>query len=77
MQSLRYVGKNLFLEKISLKNFLRKNKTPFYIYSENQIIYKLEIYFSIRTLCSRPFLNFYYAPTKNRHNRSRTDLSLG
>ena len=39
MQSLRYVGKNLFLEKISLKNFLRKNKTPFYIYSENQIIY--------------------------------------
>ena len=39
MQSLRYVGKNLFLEKISLKNFLRKNKSPFYIYSENQIIY--------------------------------------
>ena len=39
MQSLRYVGKNLFLEKISLKNFLRENKTPFYIYSENQIIY--------------------------------------
>ena len=39
MQSLRYVGKNLFLEKISLKNFLRKNKSPFYIYSENQFIY--------------------------------------
>ena len=57
MQSLRYVGKNLFLEKISLKNFLRKNKTPFYIYSENQIIYnfikfknifKKTIFFSLK-----------------------------
>ena len=38
MQSLRYVGKNLFLEKISLKNILKSIKTPFYIYSENQII---------------------------------------
>tara|TARA_Y100001958_G_C21238307_1_gene565305 strand:- start:629 stop:1858 length:1230 start_codon:yes stop_codon:yes gene_type:complete len=38
MQSLRYVGKNLFLEKISLKNILKNIKTPFYIYSENQII---------------------------------------
>ena len=38
MQNLRYVGKNLFIEKLSIKNILKKNKTPFYIYSENQII---------------------------------------
>ena len=38
MQNLRYVGKNLFLERVSIQNFLKKNKTPFYIYSENQII---------------------------------------
>ena len=38
MQNLRYVGKNLFVEKLSIKNILKKNKTPFYIYSENQII---------------------------------------
>ena len=38
MQNLRYVGKNLFLERISIQNFLKKNKTPFYIYSENQIV---------------------------------------
>ncbi len=37
MQNLKYVGKNLFLERLSIKNFLKKNKTPFYIYSENQI----------------------------------------
>jgi len=37
MQNLRYVGKNLFIEKQSIKNILKKNKTPFYIYSENQI----------------------------------------
>ena len=39
MQNLRYVGKNLFLEKLSLINILKKNKTPFYLYSENQIVY--------------------------------------
>ena len=39
MQNLRYVGKNLFIEKLSIKNILKKNKTPFYIYSENQIIF--------------------------------------
>ena len=39
MQNLRYVGKNLFVEKLSIKNILKKNKTPFYIYSENQITY--------------------------------------
>ena len=39
MQNLRYVGKNLFVEKLSIKNILKKNNTPFYIYSENQITY--------------------------------------
>ena len=39
MQNLRYVGKNLFVEKLSIKNILKKNKTPFYIYSENQIVF--------------------------------------
>ncbi len=38
MQNLRYVGKNLFIENLSIKNILKKQKTPFYIYSENQII---------------------------------------
>ena len=38
MQNLKYVGKNLFLERVSIHNFLKKNKTPFYIYSENQIV---------------------------------------
>ena len=38
MQNLRDVGKNLFIEKLSIKNILKKQKTPFYIYSENQII---------------------------------------
>jgi diaminopimelate decarboxylase len=39
MQNLRYVGKNLFIERLSIKNILKKNKTPFYIYSENQIAF--------------------------------------
>ena len=38
MQNLRYVGKNLFIEKLLIVNILKKNKTPFYLYSENQII---------------------------------------
>ena len=38
MQKLRYVGKNLFIEKLSINNILKKNKTPFYLYLENQII---------------------------------------
>ena len=38
MQNLRYVGKNLFIEKLSINNILKKNKTPFYLYSENKII---------------------------------------
>ena len=39
MQNLRYVGNNLFVEKLSIKNILKKNKTPFYIYSEGQIAF--------------------------------------
>ena len=39
MQNLRYVGNNLFIEKLSIKNILKKNKTPFYIYSESQIAF--------------------------------------
>ena len=39
MQNFRYVGKNLFIERLSIKNILKKNKTPFYIYSENQIVF--------------------------------------
>ena len=39
MQNLRYVGKNLFVEKLSIKIILKKNKTPFYIYSESQIAF--------------------------------------
>tara|TARA_B100000780_G_scaffold266021_1_gene221929 strand:+ start:653 stop:1882 length:1230 start_codon:yes stop_codon:yes gene_type:complete len=38
MQNLRYVGKNLFIEKLSIATILKNNKTPFYLYSENQII---------------------------------------
>ncbi len=38
MQNLRYVGKNLFIEKLSINNIVKKNNTPFYLYSENQII---------------------------------------
>ena len=30
--------KNLFIEKLSINNIVKKNKTPFYLYSENQII---------------------------------------
>ena len=39
MQNLRYVGNNLFVEKLSIKNILKKNKTPFYVYSESQIAF--------------------------------------
>ena len=37
MSNIKYVGNNLFIEKLSVANIARKNKTPFYIYSENQI----------------------------------------
>ncbi|MDC1212639.1 diaminopimelate decarboxylase [Pelagibacteraceae bacterium] len=38
MKNLRYVGKNLFIEKLSISNIVKKNRTPFYLYSESQII---------------------------------------
>ncbi len=37
MANIRYVGKNLFIEKLSIANIAKKQGTPFYIYSENQI----------------------------------------
>ena len=56
MQNLKYVGKNLFLERISIQNFLRKNKTPFYIYSENQIIFNYLIL--LKLLRANPLVCF-------------------
>ena len=37
MENLKYVGKNLFIEKSSVASIIKKNITPFYLYSENQI----------------------------------------
>jgi len=37
MENLKYVGKNLFIEKSSVASIAKKNITPFYLYSENQI----------------------------------------
>ena len=37
MPNIKYVGKNLFIEKLSVANIAKKKGTPFYIYSENQI----------------------------------------
>ena len=37
MSNLKYIGSNLFLEKLSVASILKKHKTPFYLYSENQI----------------------------------------
>ena len=37
MLNLRYVGKNLYIEKLSVANIAKKSVTPFYLYSENQI----------------------------------------
>jgi len=37
MPNIKYVGKNLFIEKLSVSNIAKKRGTPFYIYSENQI----------------------------------------
>tara|TARA_B100001175_G_scaffold165938_1_gene140692 strand:- start:901 stop:2130 length:1230 start_codon:yes stop_codon:yes gene_type:complete len=37
MENLKYVGKNLFIEKSSVASIAKKNRTPFYLYSENQI----------------------------------------
>ena len=38
MSNLKYSNKKLFFEKLSVSNILKKNKTPFYLYSKNQII---------------------------------------
>ncbi len=37
MPNIKYVGKNLFIEKLSVSNIAKKGGTPLYIYSENQI----------------------------------------
>ncbi|MBA1339364.1 MAG: diaminopimelate decarboxylase [Pelagibacterales bacterium] len=37
MTSFNYINQKLFIEKISVKNIIKNNKTPFYLYSENQI----------------------------------------
>ena len=37
MPNIKYVGKNLFVEKLSISNIANKKGTPFYVYSENQI----------------------------------------
>ena len=37
MPNIRYVSKNLFIEKLSISNIAKKTGTPCYIYSENQI----------------------------------------
>ena len=37
MPNIKYVSKNLFIEKLSVAKITKKNKTPFYLYSENQI----------------------------------------
>ena len=37
MLNLRYVGKNLYIGKLSVANIAKKSGTPFYLYSKNQI----------------------------------------
>jgi len=37
MPHLKYLGSRLFIENSSIVNLTKKNKTPFYVYSENQI----------------------------------------
>ena len=37
MSFFKYKGKNLLVEKSSILNIIKKNKTPFYLYSLNQI----------------------------------------
>ena len=37
MSHFKYLKKKLFVENISIQNILKKNKTPFYLYSEQQI----------------------------------------
>jgi len=37
MSHFKYNGKKLFVENLSIVNLIKKNKTPFYLYSEKQI----------------------------------------
>ena len=37
MPHLKYFGSRLFIENLSIGNLAKKNKTPFYVYSESQI----------------------------------------
>ncbi len=37
MSNFRYIGQKLFVEKLSINKIIKNNKTPFYLYSENQI----------------------------------------
>ena len=37
MSHFKYIKKKLFIEKTSVLNIAKKNKTPFYLYSEKQI----------------------------------------
>jgi|TARA_B110000259_G_scaffold4786_1_gene5428 diaminopimelate decarboxylase len=37
MSHFKYFGKKLFVESISVQKIVKKNKTPFYLYSEQQI----------------------------------------
>jgi len=37
MSHFKYLKKKLFVENISIQNIVKKNKTPFYLYSEQQI----------------------------------------
>ena len=37
MSLLKYFGSKLFVENSSVLNLTKKNKTPFYVYSESQI----------------------------------------
>jgi diaminopimelate decarboxylase len=37
MSHFKYVGQKLFVENLSIINLTKKNRTPFYLYSEKQI----------------------------------------
>ena len=37
MSHFRYINQKLFVEKTSVLNIVKKNKTPFYLYSESQL----------------------------------------
>ena len=37
MSQFKFIGQKLFVEKIPITNFVKKNLTPFYLYSQEQI----------------------------------------